>query len=463
MASKVHVIGHSGAKGVFQPELVTHGLDHITVDRASLRTTAVRGGGRLSIQSDLGTSDTHVVGIHVSGLSATVIYTDTHRSRAAFLQQVLEPYEIRSRTNPASAVTRYEIRSSRYTCEPRSDLEEYLKFFGSRIVFLIDRNCARKRLERFVKRADAAVLLKWTADNTVGQCAFLQEGDAHLISTAVERTKPTQIRLGVRLDELLACDSARSFLMRVLAIVSTGLTTHQPLRLINDDIEAALLKYLESTDQAVLTAASDHAMLVSSLLDRIHAALVRLTGDTREDARGTSRVEHVWEKRASEIARRSSRLLEHTNHHHRLHRLLTEAGAVTEALEQAAFKLTFMPRESDSHHVTLLGGLADLVSHSASEYAHCLEDARDLRRTAAPTRSHLERFLRTVDRLADLEHRSDATVRVIEATLTGGDGEVRPPVVLLDVARALQQAIESLARCSLIARDYVFSTTSEGE
>jgi hypothetical protein len=35
--------------------------------------------------------------------------------------------------------------------------------------------------------------------------------------------------------------------------------------------------------------------------------------------------------------------------------------------------------------------------------------------------------------------------------------------VLLDVARALQQAIESLARCSLIARDYVFSTTSEGE
>ena len=61
--------------------------------------------------------------------------------------------------------------------------------------------------------------------------------------------------------------------MTVLAIVSAGLTHHQSLRLINDDIEAALLQYLESTDQTVLTAAADHAVLVSALLDRIRGAL----------------------------------------------------------------------------------------------------------------------------------------------------------------------------------------------
>ena len=82
--------------------------------------------------------------IHVSGLSATVIYTDTHRSRAAFLQRVLEPYQTPRKTKPRAPGARYELRAGRYTSQKPSDLEQYLKFFGSRLVFLVDRNCARE-------------------------------------------------------------------------------------------------------------------------------------------------------------------------------------------------------------------------------------------------------------------------------------------------------------------------------
>ena len=112
--------------------------------------------------------------------------------------------------------------------------------------------------------------------------------------------------------------------------------------------------------------------------------------------------------------------------------------------------------------VALLGVLADLVAQSASEYVRCLEDARDIRRSPAPTRSHLERFLITVDGLADLEDRSAATACLLEATLMQSGADVQQLHVPTEIARAFQQAIESLARCSLVVRDYVFSTTSGG-
>jgi hypothetical protein len=464
MATKAHVIEQIGAKGVHRPETIRHGLATIRFDRAGLKTVAGRDGDRLSIQSDPGTSDTHTVGIHVGGLSATLIYTDTHPSRAAFVHQVLEPFEGPCKTKPAAADGRHEIRVGRFTSQTQSDLEQYSTFVGSRLVFLIDRNGARKRLERFIKRADAVVLLKWTSDDNIGQCVFLQAGDIHLICTALEHPAPSQPRLGIRLDELLGRDSARAFLMTALAIVSAGLTNHQPLRLINDEIEAALLNYLETTDQTMLTAASDHAMLVSVLLNRIRGALIRLKGEgAGDDAIRSAQVTQAWEKRAVEIARRSSRLLEQTHDNHDLRRLLTEAGAVAEALEQAAFKLTFTPKQTSPKDLALVDNFADLVSQSAGEYVHCLEDARDIRRAPTPTRGDLERFLATVDRLADLEHRSNAIARLIEATLMQSGADMQPLHVLPEVARAFQQAIESLARCSLIVRDYVFSTTSGGK
>lgn len=454
VASKDRMTEHLCAECVRCPERVAQGFDRTLVERRA----AVRPDERLSIRRDLGTTDTHVVAIHVNSLSATLTYTDTQRSRAAFLRKVLEPYHAFRRTKASASDAPFELGAGFYSIHTHADLEQYVKLFGSHLVFRIDRESARKQLERSVKRADTIVLLKWAAAGNVGQCAVLQEGDVHLICTAVAGAQSAQMRLGMRLDQLLSADSTRTFLMTALGIVTTGLMDRQPLRLINEDIESALLGYLESTDETVLTAAFDHAMLVSAHLDRIRGALIRLKGEACNTPAGPAPRADNWDKHASDIATRSSRLLELTHDRHHLHALLTEAGAVAEALEQAAFKLTFMPRQSDSRDVALLGTLADLVSHSACEYVRCLEDARDIRRTAAPARCDLERFLLTIDRLADLESRSDAIV--IETALIQDDGNPQRPVALLDVARALRLAIESLARCSLIARDYVFSTTA---
>src|SRR5687768_16144378 len=87
-ASKAQITEHLCAECVRGPERLTQGFDRTLVERRA----AVRPDERLSIRDDLGTTDTHVVAIHVSSLSAMLTYTDTHRSRAAFLRKVLEPY-----------------------------------------------------------------------------------------------------------------------------------------------------------------------------------------------------------------------------------------------------------------------------------------------------------------------------------------------------------------------------------
>ncbi len=453
-APKHRMTEHLCAECVQRPELVTHGLDRIPFERR----TSARPDDRLSIRHDLGTTDTRVIAIHLGSFSATLTYTDTHRSRDAFLRKVLEPYHSCKKTKAPAPRAPYQLRAGLYTSHRHVGLEPYVKLFGSHLVFRIDRDSARRQIQRSVKHADTIVVLKWAAAGNAGQCTVLQEGDVHLICTAVARARSAQGPLGIRIDQLLSCDATRAFLTRALAIVTTGLMHEQPLRLINETIESALLGYLESTDQAVLTAAFDHAMLVLACLDRIRGALSRLKGEAGDTRTEPAHPADAWEKHASDIAARSSRLLALTNDRHRLHPLLTEAGAVAEALEQAAFKLTFMPRPSDATDIALLGTLADLVSHSASEYVRCLEDARDIRRAAAPARSDLERFLLTIDRLADLESQADATA--IQTALIQDDGNSQRPVALLDVTRALRHAVGSLARCSLIARDYVFSTTA---
>lgn len=413
-----------------------------------------------SIRHDVGTTDTHVVAIHVSNLSATLTYANTPRSRAALLRKVLEPYHVFKKTKASAPGASYELRAGVYTSDAHADVEQQVKRFGSHLALRIDRNSARKQLEHFVKRAETIVLLKWTAAGNSGQCAILQERNVHLICTAVARMGSAQVRRGIRLDELLSGDSACAFLLTALGIVTTGLTNRQPLRLINEDIESALIRYLESTDQAVLTAAFDHAMLASARLDRIRGALIRLKGDSSQAQPDSARTAHEWERHASDIANRSSRLLDRTNDHHRLHPLLTEAGSVAEALEQAAFKLTFMPSQPDSKDIALLGTLADLAKHGARAYVRCLEDARDIRRKPVPARADLERFLLTIDRVALFERRSDETARAIETSLKPSAGPLEQPVAVVEVAGALRHAVESLARCSLIARDYVFSATA---
>jgi hypothetical protein len=59
----------------------------------------------------------------------------------------------------------YHLASARFDAEAQTQLSRFLEYLGSRLVFIIDWNTARKRLRRLVGRRTAIELLRWGAEH----------------------------------------------------------------------------------------------------------------------------------------------------------------------------------------------------------------------------------------------------------------------------------------------------------
>ncbi|NTV10725.1 MAG: hypothetical protein HGA47_08105, partial [Zoogloea sp.] len=55
-------------------------------DHPGLDTTATRSGARLVLQNDIGTTDAHVLVVHVEAMRVSITYTDVHLQRLLFFQ-----------------------------------------------------------------------------------------------------------------------------------------------------------------------------------------------------------------------------------------------------------------------------------------------------------------------------------------------------------------------------------------
>lgn len=422
-------------------------------------TTATRDGDRLSIQNDLGADDLRAIVVQVTSFTVTVIYTDQHRSRVRFLCDLLQQHDISWETGAAHAGAEHETAVGRYTATTQEQLENFLTRLGSRIVYLIDWNHARKCLSRFVKSSDAVAILKWAADNDIGHRAFLLAGEAQLIHTALERAAPDHLRYGGRLDDLLGRESARMFLMSVLRLAYDGMNRGSSARAIDDEIEAELMPYLQHSDRTMLGAALEHATVIAASVEWIAHAVTRLKGSAaRTDATAAAALIRTWRSQADEVVRRAIRVLDHSGDPQPFRRLMNNGEQAVRSLERSAFALTLMPLECDATAVALLDSLCSLVTSGVREYVRCLEEARDL--TRAPDRADLDRFLVTVDRLVALEHHCDAAERAVLERLIRGTGDFRELHLFSAVAGHLDGAFDSLVQSGLIVRDYVLAVAS---
>jgi hypothetical protein len=437
-----------------------HETAPLKFDHPGLETTATRDGDHLAIQNDLGVTDAHVLVIHVRDLKVTIIYTDAYRSRARFIRELLEPHHIvwHESTNGHS----FQMCTGSYEAKDQDALEHFLTFVGSRLVFLIDWNRARKRLSRFVRKSDAIELLKWAAANNIGHEAFLKTGDIKLVHTALARTTATHVHYGARLDEILGRDGAKCFLMSVLQIASTGLSRRSSPRLIDDEIEAELLMYLQRSDRTLLGAMAEHAVVLASMAERIHTVIaqLRVHQAPAETARTATLMRH-WRSDADTILERARRTIDNVADGWHLRRLLSEGDRAVKVLDEAAFTLTLVPDGIDPSVAALLDELADLASRAAREYVRCLADARDLSRSTG--RAELERFLVAVDRLAMIETSCDEAERAVRERMFRGDAtDFRQVYVVSELTRQLDRATDSLVHSGLLVRDYVLSVSPGG-
>ncbi len=104
----------------------------------------------------------------------------------------------------------------------------FLEFLGSRLVFLIDWNKARKRLRNFVPNDEAIKLLKWAADADIGHMAFLKAGGEQLVFDALEFAAKDQYRFGEPMHELLGLRETRDYLRFVLRTCAELLRKGEP-------------------------------------------------------------------------------------------------------------------------------------------------------------------------------------------------------------------------------------------
>jgi uncharacterized protein Yka (UPF0111/DUF47 family) len=425
-------------------------------DHPGLATTATRAGGRLIIQNDIGTTDAHVLVVHVEGLRVSFVYTDVHHLRLRFFRDLLERAQF-AWTERGTTGGEYVTLAGTRPCSRREEIEDVLALLGSRLVFLIDWNRARKRLSRFMSKADAVAALRWAADRGIGHRAFLEAGGERLIYNAFERVAFPQLRSGARLDELLGRDAALAFIQAVLRITSDAWQQHASLRLVRDQVQAELLEHLHNSQQGVLGLASDHAALVVALAMAVRDAIdgLREQRSGVDLARAAERAKR-WETKADDIVNRARSAQRQLPDADLVGQLLPCADDIADGLEEAMFLTGLLSaNRPGAEAIDALARLAGIAVAGAEEYVKCVEIARDVRRNG--TRDDVQHLLIAVDRVISVEHESDEAERQATAAALTSSGDFRSLHVYAEIAHAIEAAVDALGRSALMVKDAVMA------
>jgi len=424
-------------------------------DHPGLATTATRVGEKLVLQNDIGTTDAHVLVIHIAGRTVTVTYTDVHLPRLLFFQSLFDGFgvkwqETRSRKDAGMEDGVYHLCVGSHTARSNAQLREYLGHLGSRLVFLIDWNRARKRLRLFVSRKAAIDLLKWAADGNIGHMAWLKAGGEQLIFDAMSFAYGVQLKPGDRLDDLLTESRAVQFLRFNLKQALEGLSEGRPASLIADEIRTELASQVRSTEDALLDTALEHAGLIVELADTVRAVLEAAQAGQQHAVAAMAERAKDWETAADrELNSARNTLLEGDNF---LMQLMSAADDIADDLEEAVFHIALSPRAPGTA-IAALSKLVDPVANASRELVKALAASRHARRGVA--REDMDDFLQAVHAIRTMEHVSDLAEREVKRTLASDPRPFAEVFGIVEAARNLEEAADGLMHVALLLRDHV--------
>jgi len=429
-----------------------------------LGATAVRVGPRLTIQNDIGTTDAHVLVVHVEGSIVSITHTDVHRQRAKFFISLFENRavewsplaESNARGLPKSDV--FYLVVGRFTAEDEDMLDRFLDFVGSRIVFLIDWNKARKALQTFVGKNVATEILSWAAANDYGHRAFLELGGANLVFEAIRRTASGRMPYGARLDETLGTDESADFLRRVLRQSCEGLRAGRSARLIRDEIQADLSQLLESAESALLAVLVRHLGLTRMLAGAVAEAFAD-GGPTPElDLPALVRNARRLEGKADRLTVSAREICGRVQRPNNLRQLVDEVENATDALDECAFLLSLLPATVRVANVGPLTQLCDIVIDSIGHLVSAIEASAHVREGY---RADAADSLQSIDSVLEAERRADGAERdALSALMRAPCADARTLMLGLEVARALETATDHLAHAALSLRDRILEELS---
>ncbi|MFZ5781885.1 MAG: hypothetical protein ACOY4R_16960 [Pseudomonadota bacterium] len=429
-----------------------------------LGTTAARSGARLSIQNDIGETDAHVIVVHVEDRTVDVTYTDVHRRRARFFMSMFEGYDVawsplgEKRMHGDKADT-FHLVTGRHAAGDEAALLRFLEHLGSRLVFLIDWNKARKALQGFVDKQDAVSVLAWAAAHDHGHRAFLELGGADLVYEAIRHTAGDRIPYGARLDATLGSPACSKFLQRVLRLSSEGLRASRSLRLVRDEIQAELAALFDTAESGVLALLVRHLGVTRTLASAI-AEHLDGHGDASagERARLARRAKQM-EQKADRLTLQAREMCTRMQGGGSLRLAVDEVENSTDALDEAAFLCTLAPPHGPQACDPALADLAGVVLDSISQLVRAVEAAACL-----PQGNRLDSAaaLQAIDAVTLAERRADAAERTaLGALMAAPAGDARSLVLGLELVRALEGATDHLAHAALSLRERVLEELSQ--
>jgi len=433
-----------------------------------LGTTATRSGNALVIQNDLGTTDAHVMIIRLEGPAVSITHTDIHPERIEFLRRMLESYPVEwggeqtKRAAPVLSGSPFQLITGRFTAKGPTELLEFLKFFASRLVFLIDWNRARKALRPFVRGKDRIRLLEWAAEAEIGQRGFLQLGGEQLINRAIENTAGSAMHFGDRLCDVLGDESAMAFLQFVFRASAEGLRDQASAGLIQDRIRAELQAYFTSEGRRLWQMAGEQAAIIfeiaSLVCDGIHRIL---SGGENGCYERLAKRAGEYEHRADELVAASREAVRRRPEYMTLFRVLEAADDAADELEEVAFWTELLvASEPGGEVLEALGGLTDLLLEAAQQWIKALSQAAEVHqphRSKTRDQDAARDFLTAIDALFSLEHRVDDAERALTYAAVQKAADFRQLHIYSKMASSLEEASDALKWAGVIAREYLLA------
>ncbi len=439
-------------------------------DHPGLDTAATRDGKRLLLQNDIGTNDAHVLVVQVEGKTITLNYSDLHRPRFEFFQNLLNPFGAKwanteSRLDAAlNQGQAYTFGTARFECASASALDEVLAGIGSRIVFLIDWNRARKRLLNFVGKADAIEVLREAARLDGGHMAWLKSGGEQLIFAAMQAAGGGAFRIGDRLDAVLGQADAHAFLVEVLCLSSKALLAGQPVALVADETRMLLARRMRQRSSE-FDLIEEHAAYCHALAQAVSDGLVHGVVSGKGDHKGAVKAGRhladrakVWERKADHLVMRARDQAQRQHRWQPVARLLELSDDIADALEEAAFLMSLIAEDhrqgwnAEVHQI--LSKLAQAVLSATQEHIKALAIARRLRGGNDPADS--DAFLAASWNVLRSERECDELLRTARRAILAAIKDAAALMLANDLAIALELASDRLLVAGYALRDVAF-------
>jgi uncharacterized protein Yka (UPF0111/DUF47 family) len=431
-----------------------------------LGTTATRTGERLVIQNDIGTTDAHVIVIHVEGTTVMITYSDVHPERLQFLRGMLEKYRVsweEDRTCQAPSVgggETFYLAVGRFEAAGTDQLVEYLSFLGSRLVFLIDWNRARKQLRGFLQGSQRVALLAWAAEAEVGHRGFLELGGARLVNQAIEAAGGSAMHFGDRVSDVLGQDAAQNFIQFVFRAATEGLLEHQSPSLIQDRVRAELQTHMSSERTRLLRLASDHAGLIFEIASAVREGIRSVaSGSVADGYQRLGKRAGRFEHEADQLVVAAREAVRRRPEYAALFRAVEAADDAADELEEAAFLLELLAEsKAQGKALEALETLAELLVEDTQEWVKALGHAAHgyvPKGAGVIAGRDGDDFLIAIDKLCELEHSADDAERALIHTAVQRARNFRQLHMYAEMGRSLESASDALKWAGLITRDYL--------